>query len=55
MAVVIALWVLIGFLTGAAAGAMVTAAAFLAAAVRATKTRQDQLQQLLDQHAGGRR
>lgn len=41
------------FLAGGSAGAMLTAAGFLAAAVRATKARQDELQRLLDQ--GGRR
>ena len=53
MAVVIALWLAIAFVAGCGAGAMFTAAAFLAGAVRATKARQDELARLLD--AGGRR
>lgn len=39
----IALWLALAFLLGAAAGAMVCAAVFLAAAVRATKARGDEL------------
>lgn len=42
------LWIVLAFVAGGSAGAMVTAAAFLAAAVRATKAKQERLQQLLE-------